>query len=190
MAAQLNNLSIETVGTEDEAAKGIAAVIDMAFEEDRGSEGEEEVGGTQRALGSLEFLTQEADPSGTTLVDARTGSNELHRLAMLWTVRHCWPARARFAFNCYRNWAQLLLRHPGEPPATILSREGFTQGDPLSMVLYGISLFPLAEELRAADLGILSPFYADDAEFYGSARRRAQLLNLLMKRGPDRGYFP
>ena len=30
----------------------------------------------------------------------------------------------------------------------------------------------------------------DDGAFDGSARRSAQLLKLLMKRGPDRGYFP
>ena len=58
------------------------------------------------------------------------------------------------------------------------------------MVLYGITLVPLAEELRAADPGLLSCFYADNAAFGGLARRSAQLLNLLMKRGPDRGYFP
>ena len=64
---------------------------------------------------------------------------------------------------------QLLLRQPGEPPVTILSREVVTQGDPLSMVLYGIPLVPQAEELRAADPGLLSPFYADDVAFDGSA---------------------
>ena len=32
------------------------------------------------------------------------------------------------------------------------------------MVLYGITLIPLAEELRAADPGLLSPFYADDVD--------------------------
>ena len=58
------------------------------------------------------------------------------------------------------------------------------------MVFYGITLLPLAEELRAADPGLLSPFYADDAVFDGSARRNAQLLKLLIKRGPDRGYSP
>ena len=58
------------------------------------------------------------------------------------------------------------------------------------MVLYGITLVPLAEELRAADMGILSPFYVEDADFSGSARRSAQPLKLLMKRGTDRGYFP
>ena len=58
------------------------------------------------------------------------------------------------------------------------------------MVLYGIILVPLAEELRSADPGLLSPFYAYNAAFDGSERRSAQLLNLLMEMGPDRGYFP
>ena len=58
------------------------------------------------------------------------------------------------------------------------------------MVLYGITLAPLAEELREADPGLLSPLYADDAAFDGLERCSAQLLKLLMKRGLDRGYFP
>ena len=60
----------------------------MEVEGDWGSEGEEGGGGTQRALEALEFLTQDAEPSGTTLVDACNGFNELSRLAMLWTVRN------------------------------------------------------------------------------------------------------
>ena len=58
------------------------------------------------------------------------------------------------------------------------------------MVLYGITLVPLVEELRAAGPGLLLQFYMDDAVFDGLAQRSAQLLRLLMKRGPDRGYFP
>ena len=81
---------------------------------------EEEVDGIQRALGALEFITQEADPSETTLVHARNGFNKLSRLAMLRTVRHHWPAGKKFAFNSYRHWAQLLLRHQGGPPVTIM----------------------------------------------------------------------
>ena len=69
------------------------------MEEDEGSEGEEGGGDNLRAPETLEFLTQEAEPSSTTLVDAHNGFNKLSRLAMLWTVRHRWPAGARFSFN-------------------------------------------------------------------------------------------
>ena len=62
----INNFRIETAGTEEEAAEGLAAALKMKVEEDRGSE--EEGGGFQRALGDLKFLTQEAEPSGNTLV--------------------------------------------------------------------------------------------------------------------------
>ena len=57
------------------------------------------------------------------------------------------------------------------------------------MVFYGITLVPLAEELREADPHLLSPFYMDDVAFDGSERRSAQLLKLLMMRGTDRGYL-
>ena len=106
---------------------------------------------------------------------------------MLWTVRHRWPARERFVLNFYRHWAQLLLCQMREPPVTILSQDEVTQGHPLLMVLYGITLVPLSKEIRAADPGLLSPFYTDDAAFDGSAQNIAQLLKLLMKRGTDRG---
>ena len=69
----------------------------MEFEEK--GEGEEGGEGTRRALLDLEFLTQDADPSGTTLVDARQRFNELSCWAILWTVRHHWPVGARFLFN-------------------------------------------------------------------------------------------
>ena len=129
-------------------------------------------------------------PGGTTLVDARNGFNELSRLAMLWTVRHRWPAGARFVLNCYRHWAQLVIRQQGGDPIILHSREGVTQGDPLSMVVYGVALVPLAEIIRAADKEVLAPFYADDVGLDGPAGRNAKLMGILVEHGPDFGYFP
>ena len=80
-------------------ADGLEEAPGMEAKKDVGSEGVEGGGGTLRALGALEFLTQEADPIGTTLVDARNGFNEPSRLAMIWTVQHLWPAGARFSLN-------------------------------------------------------------------------------------------
>ena len=68
------------------------------------------------------------------------------------------------------HWEKLLLRQPGDVPVILLSREGVTLGDPLSMFLYGITLDPMAEELRDADPTLFSPFYANDAAFYELVR--------------------
>ena len=88
------------------------------------------------------------------------------------------------------NWAQLLFRHPDDSTVILLRWEGFTQIEPLLMVLYGITLAPLTEELRDADPILLSPFYADDAEFGRSVRQSAAQLRLLMEREEDLGNFP
>ena len=64
------------------------------------------------------------DPEVVCLVDARNGFNTLNRKAMLWHVRHRWPMGARYAFNCYRYAAQLIVRRPGAEGLVILSREG------------------------------------------------------------------
>ena len=58
------------------------------------------------------------------------------------------------------------------------------------MVLDGITLSPLAEELRAVDSGLISPYYLDYAAFDSSSRQSAQILNLSMERGLERVYFP
>ena len=92
--AGITNLSIETEGAEEEATEKLTASLEMEVEIDRGGEGEDKGEGNQRALGALEFLTQEADPSGTVLVDACNGFNYLSCLAILWTVRHRWPTGA------------------------------------------------------------------------------------------------
>ena len=95
---------------------------------------------------------------------------------MLWMVRYRWPTGERFAFNCYRRWAKLLLRQPGYAPVILLSQEWVSQVDPLSIVLDVITLVPLAEDLVHAYPTILSPFYANGAAFDGSERQSVAQL--------------
>ena len=80
MEAGLNNLIMETTGTEKEAAEILEAVQEMEVEAVRGYsvEGEEEGVEIQRVLGALEFITQDTDPSRTTLADYRNGFNKLN----------------------------------------------------------------------------------------------------------------
>ena len=100
---------------------------------------------------------------------------------MLWTVRHHWPEGAQFDFNCYNHWAQLLLcRLGGRQLVIILRRDGVTQGEPLFMVLYRITLIPLADEFCAAVPDLLARFYADDAAFDVPSERSTRLMKLLL----------
>ena len=52
------------------------------------------------ALEATRFLTQDAEPGVTTLIDALNGFNKLSHLEMLWKLCHRWPTGARFEFNC------------------------------------------------------------------------------------------
>ena len=153
----------------------------------------------QRAEGVNNLFTQEGMEDGPTaakeedillLVDAANGFNMLSRLSMLWTVRHRCPKLARFAFNCYRHQIRLVCRRPGKLALILLSREGVTQGDPLSMALYGIALLPLAERLRAAAPSVMQPWYADDAAMMGPSNEVASTMMELIKIGPHFGYHP
>ena len=84
---------------------------------------------------------------------------------------------------------QLLLHQPGDSPIILLSQERVTNYDPLFMVLYGITLVSLSENLRDTNPTLLSPFYADYVAFDESVRQSAVQLCLLMDQGPDQGYF-
>ena len=127
---------------------------------------------------------------GTTLSDAQNGFNKLSRLEMLWNVCHHWPEGARFVFNLYKHWLQLISLSEGSLSVTLLIREGVTQIEPLSAVLCIMAFVTLAEELWASDLGLLTPFYAYDMAFNRMLRRSTHLLNLLLDRGSDWGDLP
>ena len=58
------------------------------------------------------------------------------------------------------------------------------------MVLYALALIPLAEELRAAVPTVMQPWYADDMAMAGRVDGIAACMTLLLKRDPDRGYYP
>ena len=84
------------------------------------------LGGGLLALKATGLLTQDDETGSTTLTDACNGFNKLIRLVMFWTVRHRWPVGARFVFNCYSHWVQLLLHQPGDAPVILLIQEGVT----------------------------------------------------------------
>ena len=109
---------------------------------------------------------------------------------MLWTIRHKWPSGTQFAFNCYRHWGTLVIRGRGGSMVLLYSKEGVTQGDPLSMFCYGIGILPLIRKLEHEFPTVKQPWYADDAGAGGCFTDLRKFFQRLQEIGPAYGYFP
>ena len=85
----------------------------------------------------------------------------------------------------------MVIRVPGDrTPTIILSKEGVTQGDPMAMPLYGISVAVLAEHLKREFPSPLQVWYADDFSATAIGRAARPLMKRLGDIGPSRGVFP
>jgi hypothetical protein len=113
--------------------------------------------GGVHAVQNLWELHQHEEDWGFLLIDAKNAFNEQNQTAMLWTVRHEWSPGARFALNCCRHWSTLLLRGNNGAANFLHSKEGVSQGDPLSMFACGAGILPLICVLTARALwGVLA----------------------------------
>ena len=118
---------------------------------------------------------------------ARNAYNEENRTDMLWAVRHKWPSGTRFALNCYRHWATLVIRSGDGMGHFLHRKEGVTQGDPLAMIEYGLGILPLIQDLRAAHPRVTQTWYCDDAGAWVNFAGIHRHLDDLMVRGAPRG---
>ena len=97
------------------------------------------------------------------LVDAWNAFNSLNRAPALHNVRVIYPAIAIYVINAYRAPARLFVVGGKE----LESSEGTTQGDPLAMSLYAVSLQPLITRLTIAS-SAKQCWYANDTTGSGS----------------------
>ena len=100
----------------------------------------------------------EADETDALLVDASNAFNSLNRAAALNNIRVLCPLIAAYVTNTYRVPARLFVVGGGE----LKSAEGTTQGDPLPMSMYAISLQPLISLLHNRSTA-KQWWFADDA---------------------------
>ena len=143
--------------------------------------------GIEGAVHSVEelFNSTKEDGHGLLLMDASNAFNALNRETALWNARILWPRCSRFLFNTYSGYAPLIVAGTTE---LLFSSEGTTQGDPLAMLFYGVSLMPLIESLKDRDK-YLQTWYADDSGALG-ALELVEWLSSLTENGPKYGYYP
>ena len=123
---------------------------------------------------------------GILMIDATNAFNSINWVSLLWNARILRPTASQFLFNCYKGWACLVLSNYSE---YIYSREGVTQGDPISMLMYAIGTIPLIRQL-SIDNDWTQVWYADDSSVCGKLTSVRAWFDLLTEVGPRFGYFP
>ena len=97
-----------------------------------------------RVVQRTNIIFEADETDATLLVDASNAFNSLNRAAALNNIRVLCPLIATYVTNTYRVPARLFVVGGSE----LKSAEGTTQGDPLAMSMYAISLQPLISLLH------------------------------------------
>lgn len=141
--------------------------------------------GSEAAVHAMRTIFEADDTDAVLLVDATNAFNCLNRAAALHNIRVVCPTISTYALNTYRKPARLLITGGQE----IKSEEGTTQGDPLAMVMYALSLQPLISHLNI-ESSAKQVWYADDASGAGKLDDIKSWWLCLNDMGPDLGYYP
>lgn len=141
--------------------------------------------GSEAAIHAMHTIFESDETDAVLLIDASNAFNSLNRAAALHNVRVLCPIIAVYAINTYRLSSRLFITGGQEIP----SAEGTTQGDPLAMGLYALSMQPLITGLQGA-CEIKQCWFADDASGAGSVSDIKKWWDTLSTIGPDFGYFP
>ena len=141
--------------------------------------------GSEAAIHAMHAIFEADDTDAVLLIDASNAFNALNRATSLHNIRVLCPVIAAYAINTYRKSARLFITGGKE----IMSAEGTTQGDPLAMALYALSVQPLITSLQAAS-STKQCWFADDACGAGSVLEIKKWWGVLNSLGPVFGYFP
>ena len=141
--------------------------------------------GSEAAIHAMRELFEHDNSDTVLLIDASNAFNSLNRAAALHNIRVLCTSIATYAINTDREPARLFIVGGQE----LRSSEGTTQGDPLAMSLYAISLQPLITRLQVRSAASQC-WYAGDAAGCGSLGDVKTWWDELMVSGPPLGYFP
>ena len=119
--------------------------------------------GSEAPIHAMHTILESDDTDAALLIDASNAFNANNRAAALHNIRILCPIIAIYAINTYRQPARLFFIGGKE----IVSAEGTTQGDPLAMGLYALSIQPLITSLQAQS-SVKQCWFAYDASGAGS----------------------
>ena len=140
---------------------------------------------SEAAIHAMRNIFEADETDAALLIDASNAFNALNRAAALHNIRVLCTTLATYVITTYRQPVRLFITGGEE----LISAEGTTQGDPLSMSLYAISLQPLITRLHVSSAA-KQCWFADDATGSGSLQDVRKWWDELSESGPPLGYFP
>ena len=142
-------------------------------------------GGCEAAVHAMREIFANTDTHGVLLVDATNAFNSLHRKTAIHNMKFICPALATVLANTYQSPVRMFISG-GE----VLSCEGTTQGDPLSMAMYALAITPLIRRLNELQEDVSQVWFADDATAAASCHNLRSWWDQLSAIGPQYGYHP
>ena len=140
--------------------------------------------GAEAAIYAMHGIFDADDADAVLLIDASNTFNSLNRASALHNVAVLCPTLATYAPNTFRASA----RHFVTGGKELKSTEGTTQGDPLAVSFYAISLQPLITHLNLSS-NAKQCWYTDDATCAGSLEELRKWWDGLNEMGPSLGYY-
>ena len=130
--------------------------------------------GSEAAIHAMRKMFEADDNDAILLIDASNAFNSLNRSAALHNIRILCPTLATFAINTYREPARLFIIGGKE----IKSAEGTTQGDPIAIAIYAVSL-RISQIVRLAEFAQSHPQASYVAYTFGLRHRWTYYLRTL-----------
>ncbi|CAB4008017.1 Hypothetical predicted protein [Paramuricea clavata] len=140
--------------------------------------------GAEAAIHAMQQVWEEKNTEGILLIDASNAFNSLNRQVALHNILLLCPRPAISIINTYRNPARLFIVGGGE----LRSQEGTTQGEPLAMPFYAISVMVLISFLHDAYDMVKQVWFADNSTAAGKLRALLAFFEMLISEGVKYGY--
>ena len=139
--------------------------------------------GCEAGIHSMYEIVDDENTHGIIQVDANNAFNTINRKVLLHNIWYLCPEIATYVYNCYQQPARLFVTEGFE----ISSAEGTTQGDPIAMPGYAISLIPLMSAISSPNIKHVA--FADDLTGGGTIKRLRLWWESVLAVGPSLGYY-
>ena len=142
--------------------------------------------GVEAAVHAMRTIFDSQEAEAALFIDAENAFNKVNRQTGLHNIQYLCPPLKHILTNFYRSPSRIFLKSEDQTHE-FSSEEGTTQGCPLAMAMYALSIAPLVTEGKSLCQQV---WFADDGAGCDTVARLRKWYEFLASRGPQYGYYP